>query len=211
MFFKGRKPDWLYEALPAIYLATGLIALIVLQTVMGAISGLMLIAAAASVWSLRRRYRRERQHNAALTARASLLRGDGSGPAFQVVWRDAFAVGHAVLDGQHRKLFDLGNEIITAVSSKRPKDEVEMLLYSLVQDMETHFRSEEEIMEGENDPLPDDHKESHHSLLDRLKVLQSRYRSDQLQASELLGFIAYDIVAQHIGSEKMKFSFQPAV
>jgi hemerythrin-like metal-binding protein len=210
MFFKGRKPDWLYEALPSIYLVTGLVTLAAVQNLMGAVSGLMLLAAAGSVWSLRHRYRRERQHNAVLTARSAALRGDGSGSAFQVVWRDAFAVGHEVLDGQHRKLFGLGNEIITAISSKRSREEVEMLLYNLVQDMEIHFRSEEEIMAGENNPLPDDHKESHHSLLNRLKLLRTRYCAGQLQASELLGFIAYDIVAQHIGSEKMKFCYQPA-
>jgi hemerythrin-like metal-binding protein len=125
------------------------------------------------------------------------------------VWPDALEVGHEVLDGRRRKLFDLGNEIIWAISSKRPRKKFEMLLYNVVREMEIHFRSEEEITAGENNSLQIDHTESHHTLLDRTKLLPTRYSASQLQAGEWVGFIAYDFVAQRIDSEKMKFCYQP--
>ena len=64
MFFRGHKPDWLYEILPYVYLIGGVLTILTLKNFMGTFSGLLLVSAGAAVWSLRRSYRRRTQDNA---------------------------------------------------------------------------------------------------------------------------------------------------
>lgn len=51
-------PDWLYEPLPYLYVLMGLIATIVLDAIVGKISGVLLISAGFVIWNLRFTYRR---------------------------------------------------------------------------------------------------------------------------------------------------------
>ncbi len=57
--FDFYKPDWLYERLPYLYVAAGVLALATLQHRMGILSGGLLIFAGAYVWFMRRASRRE--------------------------------------------------------------------------------------------------------------------------------------------------------
>jgi hypothetical protein len=54
-------PDWLYEPLPYLYVLMGLIATIVLEAIVGKISGILLISAGFVIWNLRFTYRRRRR------------------------------------------------------------------------------------------------------------------------------------------------------
>lgn len=47
------QPEWLYKALPCIYLASGIATIVVLRDTMVVFSGLMLISAGAIVWFMR--------------------------------------------------------------------------------------------------------------------------------------------------------------
>ena len=54
---KNWLPDWLYEPLPYAYAIAGLITIIVLRNAMAVFSGLALISAGGTIWTMRRRYR----------------------------------------------------------------------------------------------------------------------------------------------------------
>ena len=53
------KPEWLYRALPCIYVASGIATILVLRNKMAVFSGLMLISAGAIVWFMRTASRRQ--------------------------------------------------------------------------------------------------------------------------------------------------------
>ena len=53
-------PAWLYEPLPYLYVAMGLVSIVMLEAVVGKLSGVMLISAGVAIWHLRFSYRRRR-------------------------------------------------------------------------------------------------------------------------------------------------------
>lgn len=56
---KGRVvfPQWLYEALPFVYLALGVLCFIIFESVLGLVPGVALVIAGALVWLIRAIYR----------------------------------------------------------------------------------------------------------------------------------------------------------
>lgn len=206
MIFRMHKPDWLYEILPHLYAIAGVVTILALRDTGGYFSGGLLIAAGASVWQMRRNYRREiLAPQKSAPQKQELLVEDEKTGLVRIVWRDSFKVGHSVIDMQHRKLFVLGNEIINAILAKCPQGDIELMMHELVEDIETHFQSEEEIMEQHEAPLSEYHKSIHRGLLGKIKSYEERFHSGDLSVGELVGFIAYDVVSQHIITEDLKF------
>ena len=205
MFLRGYKPDWLYEVLPYAYLVAGLITIFTLKNVMGAVSGLLLTSTGAAVWLMRRSYRSAMQDNLDQTSRG-VDRGEQGTSLVKLIWRTSFEVGHEVIDRQHQGLVSLGNELINAVLTKRSKEFVHLLLHDLVDEVANHFQTEENIMAGYNNPLSEDHKEVHRSILARTKQLRDSFQESQLPVSDMVGFIVYDVVAEHIIKEELDFS-----
>ena len=54
-------PAWLYEPLPYLYAAMGVVSIAMLDQLVGKISGLMLIGAGITIWHLRFTYRSRRR------------------------------------------------------------------------------------------------------------------------------------------------------
>jgi hemerythrin-like metal-binding protein len=199
-------PEWLYNALPFFYLGSGVLTIAMLGNAMAVLSGLTLISAGAVVWSLRYRYRQAFSQSAGRLN----LPGQGSQPPsserlVQIVWRDSFDCGHPVIDAQHRRLFGIGNELINAVLTNKPKLDLEILLYELVNDITDHFCAEELILAQTMHPLSRQHQEQHHALLNRAKRLRDHYLAGKLVARELVTFIAYDVITEHVLKEDVKW------
>ena len=56
-----KLPGWLYEALPYAYAASGALALVVFENMLGDLAGGTLIAAGVITWNMRHRHRRARR------------------------------------------------------------------------------------------------------------------------------------------------------
>lgn len=198
---RKHQPDWLYESLPYVYFVGGLTTIFFVRNVLVFICSLLLISAGLIVLKMRYDYRNQPAESAEETpsksSKASLV---------QLRWQASFEVGHEVIDRQHRKLFSLGNQLINALMSKQAKGDIELLLCDLVDELVEHFRCEEEIMANYNAPLSEAHKAIHQALRERLFDLQQRFSQGRVLASELVGFLAYDIVAEHIMKEDLKFA-----
>lgn len=205
-------PGWLYESLPYIYGASGVLAVFVLRGIAAFISGILLLSAGFIIWIMRRDYRRQAAARPARQADPEKLYGKSQpAPAglVNLVWQKSFDVGHEIIDRQHRRLFSLGNEVINALIARQSKADIELLLSELVDEIAEHFRAEEEIMAGYDNPLSEEHKEIHSALLARVRELQRRFHHGTMTVGELVGFITYDVVAEHIMKEDFKFS--PAI
>lgn len=199
-------PGWLYEILPYCYMAIGLIVLISLRNFPGAFSGVLLIAAGFFIWNQRNYYRAKLRREAEKKTEVAPEKRQQA--TIQITWQPSYEVGNEVIDRQHRRLFALGNEVLNAVMSKQPKGDIELMMDELVTDIAEHFSSEEEIMDSHGHPLSDSHKDIHANLLERVKDMRTRFSRDQLPAGELIGFITYDVIAQHITKEDLKFAAQ---
>jgi hemerythrin-like metal-binding protein len=126
----------------------------------------------------------------------------------QISWRKSFECGHPVIDRQHRELFEIGDGVIKAVLKNKSRDHIEFLLDELTEHIQNHFVTEEAAMARTRFPLSGEHRAQHAELLEKARGLRDRYRSGLLDISELVGFIAYDVISEHIINQDLKFALR---
>jgi len=217
--FRGYKPEWLYEALPFIYIGSGLACISVVRNSGGLISGLLLISAGSIVWKLRRDHRR-RGSAGALQIRdrreaqkeTSPPRKDTSAPQkdtsalpARVEWRPDFEVGHELIDRQHRRLFALTNEVIDGLRLGKPDGDIELMLDDLIMEVKNHFHAEEDINASQNALLAKAHDERHRELLMHIAKMHEGYHRGSISTSEIVSFLVNDVVSQHLITEDLDF------
>ncbi len=208
MLHRYRTPDWLYERLPFIYGAVGVLTIVVLQNGMALLSGATLISAGAMIWLMRKRLRAAPlAHSDAGVHRVDdAVRAEhADAKLIQLIWRKSYECGHPVIDAQHGRLFDLGNVLINALVQNQPKSSVEPVLDELVEHVRDHFCAEEALLARCGYPLAD-HAQVHRALLERAARLRERYHEGAVAGGDLVGFIAYDVIAQHIIMEDTKWA-----
>jgi len=205
MLLTGHKPEWLYEATPYVYILGGLATVGLLKNGVAMVSGALLLSAGALVLKLRRDYRAKGTASAAADPlRASGERNGGQGAELlQMAWQPSFEIGHEAIDRQHQRLLSLGNELITALMQRKPHEDVELMLDVLVTEIGRHLKLEEDVAAGLNTPLSRKIREAHRGLLERATGLRNRFQEGQLPAGDLVGFIAYDLIAMHVVKEDL--------
>lgn len=201
-------PRAIYRVLPFVYMGVGLFTIVMLQNAVALVSGLLLVSAGALVLLLRQRSRHALAQSVKRAAEPCTLEDDGeaSAPLFQVSWRKAFECGHPVIDAQHRHLFVLCNEVINAVLSRQSDVDIEWLIEELIDHISDHFCTEEALLAKTRHPLSSEHQDVHRALLTKAKDLHRRFRDHQVLAAELVGFIACDIITDHITKDDLKFA-----
>ncbi len=116
----------------------------------------------------------------------------------QLIWRSAFESGNAVIDGQHRQLFNDINTLLGVMLSERPTDEVATLVQVFIADVVQHFEEEEAIIKAAGYPGTEDHARQHRQLADKARTVAEHFRSGKLAPGELFEYLARDLVARHI-------------
>ena len=123
-------------------------------------------------------------------------------------WHAAYECGNEVIDAGHRGLFADANQLLGAVLSARPKDEVAGLVDKLVTDVLEHFKQEEAILRAVGYPGAAEHAAVHQKLVDKAVVLVGHFHAGTLAIGELFQFLAHDVVARHmLGADRQFFSY----
>lgn len=210
MVFDKHVPDWFYEPFPYLCFAIGLATIVVLRSSLGTLCGVMLVLAGALLWKMRRDYRsqngRARSRKSRDISSDSRFPANETGSLVQMIWNSSLEVGHDTIDRQHRRLFFLCNQLIDAILAEKPKADIELLVDEMMTKVERHFRTEEQIMAEIQYPSSDEHKDSHADLLARARELREKFEHGRLPPGELIGFIAYDVVSQHIAKGDAKLA-----
>ncbi len=123
----------------------------------------------------------------------------------QLNWRAAYKSGNAVIDEQHRGLFDGANRLLTAILSGKAKDDVGTLIDALISDISVHFEEEVRIITAAGYEGAAAHARVHRQLTERALTLASRFRDGTLGVGELFQFLAHDVVARHMLQEDRQF------
>ena len=201
---EGHLPDFIYNALPHIYACAGLLVMVALRDWMAVFSGVTLISAAGLVWILRYRYRSAFNRSGGRIDLPETADGNALGPVLaQILWKPSFECGHPVIDAQHRRLFGLGNELIKAVSTNKVPGDIEWLLDELVDHITDHFCTEEAVLAKTKHPISREHQGIHRALLSKAAELRDRYHRGRMLASDLVGFVVYDVITDHITREDL--------
>ena len=204
---KGNFPEVIYGALPLVYLCAGLLTMAVLRNGIAALSGLTWISAAGIVWTLRYQYRSAFKDSGGRMDVPEAANEAARGRVLtEVVWKPSFECGHSVIDAQHRRLFGLGNELIKAVSTNKLRGDIEWLLDELVDHITDHFSTEEAVLAKTKHPITEEHQGIHRTLLSKAADLRDRSHRGEMTTRDLVGFIVYDVITDHITTEDLKFS-----
>jgi diguanylate cyclase (GGDEF)-like protein/hemerythrin-like metal-binding protein len=123
-------------------------------------------------------------------------------------WHAAYECGNQVIDEGHRGLFADANQLLGAVLSARPKDEVASLVDKLVTDVLEHFKQEETIISAAGYPGAAEHAVIHKKLVEKAVVLVRHFHAGTLAIGELFQFLAHDVVARHmLGADRQFFAY----
>nr|WP_294523733.1 diguanylate cyclase [uncultured Rhodopila sp.] len=123
----------------------------------------------------------------------------------QLTWRPAYECGHALIDDEHRALFDHAAELLAAVLSEREEAHVADMMDTLVRRVEQHFRNEEAVLEAAGFPDLKQHAAVHRELLERAATLIG---AGPLGGGVLFQFLAEELVAKHVlGADREYFPY----
>ena len=129
----------------------------------------------------------------------------------QLNWHAAYECGHLLIDEQHRALFTDANDLLGAILSNRPEDEVSALIDALIRDVVQHFRDEEATISAAGFPGAVEHAGIHRRLVDSAVTLVGRFHAGALGVGELFQFLAHDVVARHmLGADREFFPYLSA-
>jgi len=109
------------------------------------------------------------------------------------------------MDSQHRRLFDLINELSEAISEGKGRDVMVKVLDALIDYTAKHFADEERELEAINYPELDAQRRSHKAFV--AKVMESRASFEAgtgMVASEVVNFLN-DWLVKHIGGMDKKY------
>lgn len=106
------------------------------------------------------------------------------------LWREEYSIGNAEIDGQHRRLFELLDELYQAVCVGDGAPAVKAVLEELVDYTREHFYIEEALMREMRYPALEHHQAEHQQLLAEVKRKVSAFeRGDKVPSIELLEFM----------------------
>lgn len=119
-------------------------------------------------------------------------------------WRPEYSLGHESIDGQHKRLFALANDLHTAMTQGKGKGALSETLERLVAYTKTHFASEEHLMQTHHYPEYPQHKAAHDALTARVIEFQKEFEAGRVGMTiELLQFLK-DWLRTHIGETDHK-------
>lgn len=108
-----------------------------------------------------------------------------------ISWSDEYLLGNRRIDEDHKRLFELYNELAEAANTGKNDVFVQEVLTELLENADRHFDDEERIMEKIGYPELEQHKVSHE------KFMQSLYdTNNHLEAGGEMGAYVLEILSE---------------
>jgi len=125
-----------------------------------------------------------------------------------MTWNDEYSVKINIIDGQHKKLIDLLNQLYDAMHSGKGKEVLGKTLDELVAYTKVHFRTEEELFKKFSYPGFTQHKNEHDKLTNQVVEFQEQYKAGGSMLSiELMNFLTNWLSGHILKSDKKYTSF----
>jgi len=121
-------------------------------------------------------------------------------------WCDRYSVSSPAMDQQHRKLFDLVNQLHDAMKAGQAKAMMSRVLDELVAYTITHFAAEERMMAAASYPDLNAHVGEHRKLTDTVEKLNREVKAGTAGLTvELMEFLQHWLT-NHIMQVDKKYS-----
>ncbi len=120
-----------------------------------------------------------------------------------VIWNRDYLVGVEEIDAQHRKLFELYNKVCKSIQNSTELD-LASLLEDLLDYVEVHFKTEEEITKVCRDF--EDHKRKHISFINLAGTMTQDFLSTgDIELEVLLSFLKNWLITHIMGTDLVAF------
>jgi len=122
-------------------------------------------------------------------------------------WTEGLAVGHSLIDQQHRELLRRFDELMEACRQARGKERIVALLGFLDSYVATHFGEEERLMDRLAYPGTAEHKAQHRHFTGRLEALKTDLRDMGVSSALVISTnqILLNWIIQHIKTVDVQF------
>jgi len=120
------------------------------------------------------------------------------------IWEKSYETGIAEIDAQHRKLVGIINELSDAMMNKKGHTIVPKVLEELVDYIQLHFTTEEEIMRNTKYPALGEHCQEHLMMTTKVLEFKRNYSKDhEIKVGDILTFLC-NWLKEHIVVSDMK-------
>jgi hemerythrin len=117
-------------------------------------------------------------------------------------WSDEYLTGHEAIDNDHRKLFEIANNVFLIENPHEERDRVSDAVRELYDYMRVHFEREESVMSDLSYSDLDTHREKHADIIHRMnESLRNSRNFDDL--GNQLKAVMEDWLIKHIIQEDM--------
>ncbi len=118
-------------------------------------------------------------------------------------WSDTYSVKIGLIDSQHKNLVNIINELHQAMITGHGKEQLGIILSTLIKYTQFHFKTEEGLMESHQYPEYSCHKTEHDQLTKTVLDFRDKFQRNELGlTTEVMGFLK-DWLSKHIlGSDK---------
>ena len=125
-----------------------------------------------------------------------------------ISWTDDLSVGIASIDGQHKVLVNLINELNSAMRQRKSDDVLVGVLGKLKQYTVKHFAAEEEFFDRFGYPDAPSHKKAHHELVEQVLAFEQELKSGRAKVTmEIMRFLKDWLVGHIMGTDKLYIPF----
>jgi hemerythrin len=121
-------------------------------------------------------------------------------------WKPEYSVGYAQIDEQHKRLFELADELHDAMIAGKAKQILGKTLGSLIAYTKAHFATEERLMRAYQYPDYAKHKAAHDELTAQVVKFEKEFQGAGLATTlTLLPFLRAWLI-HHIGETDRKIA-----
>ncbi len=121
-------------------------------------------------------------------------------------WKDVYSVKVLAVDNQHKKLFELVNELRQAMAQGHGKDMAGDVLTRLIDYTVCHFTAEDKLMETNKYPAVLSHRAEHKALTDKVLALKREFDSGTSNVTPQLMAFLQQWLRNHIQTVDQRYS-----
>ena len=123
----------------------------------------------------------------------------------KLIWEDRYSVGVEEIDGQHKALFSIINNLLDAISSDKTTEHLKVVVESLIKYKKFHFETEEKYFREFNYEEKDEHTRIHNDFGEKLNKMKEKYSEYTIEfAFELVDFLE-DWLIKHLMTADQKY------
>lgn len=120
-----------------------------------------------------------------------------------LVWNEKLSVNIKTIDEQHKKWIEILNGLYDAMKSGTDGEAVGKELRELVEYTKLHFSAEEKLMEANDYPLFQGHRDSHEDMMREVESLMAKHEEEGSAVTMDVMLILKDRMSEHIvGADK---------